>query len=141
MDLWRWAPVPSDLPISAGSSTSNNVLSDRQELAVTKYFFTIFNLHFSENNFVFFISFFLFYYPKHIKMFHVFKTKRERLKSALYLRFKNRKVFKIVKGGPSGFLKVQFAAKYQKIEGGPFGDEKYSEKIAQCRKKVPSGTH
>ena len=35
MDLWRWAPVPSDLPISAGSSTSVNVLSDRQQLAVT----------------------------------------------------------------------------------------------------------
>ena len=35
MDLWRWAPVPSDLPISAGSSTSVNALSDRQQLAVT----------------------------------------------------------------------------------------------------------
>ena len=35
MDLWRWAPVPSDLPIPAGSSTSVNVLSDRQQLAVT----------------------------------------------------------------------------------------------------------
>ena len=35
MDLWRWAPVPSDLPISAGSSTSVNVLNDRQQLAVT----------------------------------------------------------------------------------------------------------
>ena len=29
MDLWRWAPVPSDSPIPAGSSTSVNVLSDR----------------------------------------------------------------------------------------------------------------
>ena len=35
MDLWRWAPVPSDLPIFAGSSTSVNVLSDRHQLAVT----------------------------------------------------------------------------------------------------------
>ena len=35
MDLWRWAPVPSDLHISAGSSTSVSVLSDRQQLAVT----------------------------------------------------------------------------------------------------------
>ena len=35
MDLWRWAPVPSDLPISAGSSTSVNDLGDRQQLAVT----------------------------------------------------------------------------------------------------------
>ena len=35
MDLWRWAPVPSDLPIPAGSSTSVKELSDRQQLAVT----------------------------------------------------------------------------------------------------------
>ena len=35
MDLWPWALVLSDLPISAGSSTSVNVLSDRQQLAVT----------------------------------------------------------------------------------------------------------
>ena len=35
MDLCRWAAVPSDLPISTGSSTSVNVLSDRQQLAVT----------------------------------------------------------------------------------------------------------
>ena len=42
----------------------------------------------------------------------------ERLKSALYLRLKKRKVFKTVKGGPFGFLKIQFFAKYQKIEGG-----------------------
>ena len=30
-----------------------------------------------------------------------------------------------------GFLKLQFVAKYQKIEGGPFGDKKT---FAQCRK-------
>ena len=35
MDLWRWAPVPSDLPISAGSSTSVNALNDQQQLAVS----------------------------------------------------------------------------------------------------------
>ena len=35
MNLWRWAPVPSGLPISAGSSSSVNALSDRQQLAVT----------------------------------------------------------------------------------------------------------
>ena len=35
MDIRRWAPVPSDLPISSGSSTSVDVLSDRQQLAVT----------------------------------------------------------------------------------------------------------
>ena len=42
------------------------------------------------------------------------KTRRERLKSALYLRLKKRKAFKIAKGGPLGFLKLQLAAKYQK---------------------------
>ena len=31
-------------------------------------------------------------------------TRRERLKSALYLRLKKRKVFKIVKGGPFGLF-------------------------------------
>ena len=41
-------------------------------------------------------------------------TRRERLKSALYLRLKKRKVFKTVKGDPSRFLKIQFVAKYQK---------------------------
>ena len=39
-------------------------------------------------------------------------TRRERLKSARYLRLKKRKVFEIVKGGSLGFLKIQFAAKY-----------------------------
>ena len=43
MDPWRWAPVPSDLLISAGSSISVNVLSDRQQLAVT--YTLIFNHH------------------------------------------------------------------------------------------------
>ena len=28
------------------------------------------------------------------------------------------------RGDPLGFLKIQFVAKYQKIEGGPFGDIK-----------------
>ena len=35
MDLWRWAPIPSALPNSSGSSTSDSVSSDRQQLAVT----------------------------------------------------------------------------------------------------------
>ena len=38
MDLWRWAPVPSELPISAVSSTDVTVLRDRQQLAVTVNF-------------------------------------------------------------------------------------------------------
>ena len=42
------------------------------------------------------------------------QTRRERLKSALYLRLKKRKVFKIVKRGVSTFLKIQSVAKYQK---------------------------
>ena len=40
-------------------------------------------------------------------------------KKKLKLRFT---VPKNVKGGPWGFLKLQFVAKYQKIECGPFGD-------------------
>ena len=35
MDLWGWVLVPRGLPIYAGSSTSVNVLSDRQQLVVT----------------------------------------------------------------------------------------------------------
>ena len=38
------------------------------------------------------------------------------------------------KGDPLGFLKLQFAAKYQILEGGPFGDKKCRKKVAQCRK-------
>ena len=40
-------------------------------------------------------------------------TRRECLKSALYLGLKKRKYFEPVKGGPFGLLKVQFVAKYQ----------------------------
>ena len=51
----------------------------------------------------------------HKKSFGNTETRRERLKSALYLRLKQRKVFEFVnKGNLLGFLKVQFAAKYQK---------------------------
>ena len=61
-----------------------------------------------------------------------YKTRRECLKSALYLRLKKLKVFKIVKGGdPLGFLKVQFVANYVKNEGGPFADtKKFPEKVS-----------
>ena len=62
-------------------------------------------------------------------------TRRERLKSALYLRLKRRKVFKIVKGGPFTLFQIKFVAKYQKkLKGGPFGDKKIRKKVAQCRK-------
>ena len=41
-------------------------------------------------------------------------NRRERLKSALCLRLKKRKVFENCKrGDPLGFLKIQFVAKYQ----------------------------
>ena len=43
--MWRWAPVPSDSPISAGFSTSVNVLSDRQQLAGTFYVFFVWRTH------------------------------------------------------------------------------------------------
>ena len=65
-------------------------------------------------------------------------TRRERLKSALYLRLKKRKVFKIVKRDPLGFLKVQFVAKYQKKMK---GEIKYSKKVAQCRKNSKGGPY
>ena len=42
---------------------------------------------------------------------HQKTTRRERLKSALYLRLKKRNVCKIVKDG--FFLEIQFASKYQ----------------------------
>ena len=52
---------------------------------------------------------------------------------------------KLERGDPLTFG-LQFTAKYQKIEGGPFGDKKNSkksrtvpktiERVAQCRKKL-----
>ena len=43
---------------------------------------------------------------------------------------KNRTILKIGKGGVLEFLKIQFVAKYQKIERGPFGDIKnFSRKM------------
>ena len=44
----------------------------------------------------------------------LWRESRERPKSGLFLRLKKRKVFKIVKGDPSSFLKLQFLAKYEK---------------------------
>ena len=47
---------------------------------------------------------------------------------------------KLERGDPLVFLKLQFAAKYQKTRRGPFGDKKVSKKVAQCRKKFKGGT-
>ena len=44
---------------------------------------------------------------------HEVETRRERLKSALYVRLKRRKVFQIVKGVPFRLFQTQFVAKYQ----------------------------
>ena len=63
-------------------------------------------------------------------------TSRERLKSALYLRLKKCKVFKIVKRDPSGFLKMQFVAKFQKkMKGVPLQIFKnFRKKVSQSPK-------
>ena len=95
-------------------------------------------------------------------------TRREHLESALYLRLKISKnwrgtlwrlwtIFekkrkmripkksliakKFKRGDPLGFLKLQFAAKYQnKLERGPFGDKKISKKSRTVPKKPKRGT-
>ena len=47
---------------------------------------------------------------------------------------------KLERGDPLGFLKLQFAAKNQKLEGGPFGDKKkLKKKVAQWRKNSKGG--
>ena len=66
------------------------------------------------------------------------KTRRERLKSALYLRLKKAQFLNFLRGDPFDFLKIQSVAKYQKVEGGPFGDilkklEKFSKKKRKMR--------
>ena len=67
-------------------------------------------------------------------------TRRERLKSALYLRLKKRNAFKTVKGEkPSGFLKIQFVAKYQKNwRGDPLKAKKF-KKSRTVPKKLKEG--
>ena len=48
---------------------------------------------------------------------------------------------KLEKGDPLGFLKLQFAVKYQKnLKGDPSETKKNSKKVAQCRKKLKGGT-
>ena len=41
---------------------------------------------------------------------------------------------KLERGDPLGFLKLQFAVKYQKTWRGLFGDKKNRKKVAQSRK-------
>ena len=49
---------------------------------------------------------------------------------------------KLKKGDPLGFLKLQFAVKYQKnLKGGPFGDKKNSKKSRTVTKKLKAGPY
>ena len=50
------------------------------------------------------------------------KTSRKWPKLALYIRIKNGEVFKIAKGDPLGFLKLQLLQNKGKNERVPFGD-------------------
>ena len=64
-------------------------------------------------------------------------TRGERLKSALYLRLKKRKAFKIVReGDPLGVFKLQFALlqNIEKLEGGTSGDKKIEKKSHSAEK-------
>ena len=97
-------------------------------------------------------------------MVHVDQTRRERLKSAPYLRLKKRKTLfwkkieifeknfffqkkshsaeNFRRGDPSGFINKHSVAKYQKTQrGDPLGTLKnFRKKVAQCRKKSKGGT-
>ena len=51
--------------------------------------------------------------------------------------WKSHSAEKLERGGPLGFLKLQFAAKYQKTWR---GDKRiFEKKVAQCRKKIQRG--
>ena len=90
------------------------------------------------------------------------ETRRERLKSALYLRLKKRKrlflkknlkflVFffqkmshsaeKCKRGDPLGFINIYSVAKYQKTRKGDSFEtlKNFRKKVAQCRKKIERG--
>ena len=88
---------------------------------------------------------------------HFARTRRDRLKSTLYLRLKKRKIFfleknefskfflsenvavqKNVKGGPFLSYKHAFCSKITKnSKGDPLGTiKKFRKKVAQCRKKL-----
>ena len=51
-------------------------------------------------------------------------TRQERLKSALYLKLKKRKIRKTVKGGPFGLFESPVCCKMSKKLKGPYGDQK-----------------
>ena len=101
---------------------------------------------------------------EHFELTLLRSTRRERLKSAPYLRLKKRKTLfwkkieifeknfsfkrsrivpKNVKGGdPSGFINKHSVVKYQKTQrGDPLGTLKnFRKKVAQFRKKSKGGT-
>ena len=55
------------------------------------------------------------------------ETRRERLKSALYLRLKKRKVFKSVKGGPFGLFENPVCCTISnKLKGDPLKTKTFS---------------
>ena len=67
-------------------------------------------------------------------------TIRERLKSALYLRLKKRKIFEIVNEGTlSNFRKSSLLQNIEKLEGRPFGDIKFSKKKSHSAEKNSKG--
>ena len=64
------------------------------------------------------------------------RTRRQRHKSALYLRLKKRKVLKFVKSGtPREFLKSSLLQNITTIEGGPFGDKRKLRKNSRTMPK------
>ena len=64
-------------------------------------------------------------------------TRRERLKSALYLSLKRRKVFENVKGGTLETFSNPVCCEIKKLEEGPFDTKKkFRKKVAQGRKKI-----
>ena len=64
----------------------------------------------------------------------------ETLKKLIRIFSQSHSAEKLERGDPLGFLKLQFAVKYQKnLKGGPFGDKKFRKKVAQCRKNSKGG--
>ena len=66
------------------------------------------------------------------------QTRRERLKSVLYLTLKKRKAFKTVKGVPYGLFENP-VCHIKKIEGGPFEGKTNSKKGRTVPKKNEIG--
>ena len=89
----------------------------------------------------------------------ILETRRECLKSAIYLRLKKHITFfgkkleifdfffqkmshsaeKCKRGDPLGFINIYSVAKYQKLERGPFGDIKNFIKKSHSAEKNPQG--